>query len=121
MSDIITQRDTQAARHQAEWGDLTWWANRAQGNSTTMTVGRCRLKPCQGNPRHRHPNCNEILVVMRGRIAHTGAGGGKELELGPGDSVSIPQGIPHSARNIGDTEAELYIVFDSADRQVEGE
>lgn len=120
MNDIILARDSAAARHQAEWGDLTWWANRAQGNSTTMTIGRCRLLPGQGNPPHRHPNCSELLVVIQGRILHTIADKG-EVELGPGDSVSIPPKVFHRARNVGDTVAELYIAFDSADRQVEGE
>jgi quercetin dioxygenase-like cupin family protein len=120
MEDIIHRPDTQAARMQADWGDLTWWASRSQGNSGTMTVGRCRLKPGQANPRHRHPNCGEVLVVMRGRIAHTAAGGGT-VELGPGDSVSIPRGIPHQARNVGAEMAELFIAFDSADRETIGE
>lgn len=46
---------------------------------------------------------------------------GIEVELGPGDGVAIPRGVPHRARNIGGTVAELYISFDSAERQVEGE
>jgi quercetin dioxygenase-like cupin family protein len=120
MADIVTHRIEQAERIEADWGDLTWWAKRSLGNSGTMTIGRCRIKPGHGNPPHRHPNCGEVLVVMSGRITHTGAGG-VEVELGAGDCVSIPPGIPHRARNIGDTVAELYISFDSADRQVEGE
>lgn len=103
-----------------DFGGLTWWANRNLGNSTTVTVGRCRLNPGAANPPHRHPNCSEILVVLTGRIAHTGADG-REVEMGPGDTVSIPQGVPHRARNIGSETADLLVVFDSADRQVEGE
>lgn len=120
MTSIITQRSAQAECIVTEWGDLTWWARRSLGNSATMTVGRCCIKPGCGNPPHRHPNCSEVLVVVSGRIAHTGAGG-VEVELGPGDCVCIPPGIPHRARNIGADVAELHISFDSADRQVEGE
>ena len=103
-----------------DWGNLTWFAGRSLSNSTEMTVGRCILKPGQSNPRHYHPNCTEILVVIQGRIEHTGANGGK-VKLGPGDTVTIPPNTWHQATNIGDTEAVLFIAFSSANRQTIGE
>ena len=106
--------------HSFTWGGLTWFANRELGNSTEMTIGRCVLKPGQGNPRHYHPNCSEILVVVQGRIRHTCAEG-KEAELGEGDTVTIPPNVWHCATNIGQTEAVLFIAFSSADRQTIGE
>jgi quercetin dioxygenase-like cupin family protein len=106
--------------HLFEWGNLTWYANQELGNSTEMTVGRCALKPGHGNPRHYHPNCCEILVVMQGRIRHTIVEG-TEAELSEGDTVTIPPNTWHSATNIGETEAVLFIAFSSAERKTIGE
>ena len=41
---------------------MTWFANRALGNSDEMTVGRCILKPVRTNGRHYRLNCCEILT-----------------------------------------------------------
>jgi len=119
-TDIQLLTYPQAAKSSFDWGNLTWFAGRSLGNSTEMTIGRCLLKPGQGNPRHYHPNCSEILVVLQGRIEHTGPDGQK-VEMGEGDTVTIPANIWHHATNIGETEAILFIAFSSADRQTVGE
>ena len=38
-----------------------------------------------------------------------------------GDTISIPLGTMHQARNIGSDEAEFVITFNTADRQAIGE
>jgi quercetin dioxygenase-like cupin family protein len=118
--EITLLRLDQAEKIEFDWGGLTFFAGKRLGNSTEMTIGRCRLKPGEGNPRHYHPNCEEILVVIQGRIIHTAADGG-EAEMNEGDTVSIPSNVWHCARNIGDTDAVLFIAFSSADRQTVGE
>jgi len=94
-----------------------WTASRGVGNSTSMSFGRVTIRAGHENPLHRHPNCDEILHVLSGRIEHALAGEWMTLE--PGDSISIPQGIWHRARAIGDQDAELVICFSSADRMTE--
>ena len=103
-----------------DWGGLTWYASRSIGNSSEVTVGSCRLKPGCSNPRHYHPNCSEILVVVQGNIRHTMADG-TESEMKPGDTVTVQPNVWHRATNIGPSEALLFIVFTSADRQTVGE
>ena len=103
-----------------EWGELSWFANAALGNTQEVTVGRCTLNPGMGNPRHYHPNCDEILTVLKGRIRHTGPGG-EPLEMSEGDTVTIPPNIWHRAENIGEGHAVLLVVFNSAHRQTIGE
>jgi quercetin dioxygenase-like cupin family protein len=103
-----------------DWGSLNWYASGALGNSSEVTVGSCRLKPGRSNPRHYHPNCSEILVVIEGEIRHTMADG-TESEMRPGDTVTVLPNVWHRATNIGPSEALLFIVFTSADRQVVGE
>lgn len=99
------------------WGGIAWSASRQVGNSTTMTFGRAVIRAGQGNPRHRHPNCDEILHLLTGRLEHTL--GDASFILEPGDTISIPVGVWHQARAVGGTDAEMVICFSSADRVTE--
>jgi quercetin dioxygenase-like cupin family protein len=100
------------------WGRLEWYVSAAIGNSTTMTVGKCILDPEKQNGRHYHPNCDEILAVLKGRIVNTW--NDEERVMEEGDVISIPSGVWHSARNLGDEPAELAICFSNADRRTVG-
>jgi quercetin dioxygenase-like cupin family protein len=113
-------RAAQRKVQQMEWGSLTWFASRELGNSESLTVGQCVIRPGCANPRHLHPNCEEILTVAHGRIAHA-IEDGKEVEMNEGDTITIPIGLGHNARNVGDTDAVLLIAFSSADRKTQGE
>lgn len=101
------------------WGRLEWMVSDAIGNSDTMTIGKCFIEPGQHNPVHHHPNCDEVLHVVRGRIRHRVDD--EYVEMGPGDTISIPQGAIHHAENIGDEMAEFVIAFSTARREVVGE
>jgi quercetin dioxygenase-like cupin family protein/type 1 glutamine amidotransferase len=100
------------------WGELRWYTSAAMGNSRTMTTGVAILNPGQANPRHFHPNCDEILHVVSGRIRHIM--NEVTVEMGPGDTVSIPQGVLHNAVNIGPDKAVMTISFSSAYREAVG-
>ena len=41
---------------------------------------------------------------------------GERITLEAGDSISIPQGVWHQARAVGEQDAEIAICFSSADR-----
>lgn len=102
-----------------EWGKLEWYVSGPRGSSDTMTTGLATIAVGKANPRHFHPGCDEVLHVLKGRIRHTM--NDVTVEMGPGDTVSIPQGVWHNAANIGDVDAELAISFSSAWREVVGE
>lgn len=101
------------------WGDLRWLASRDVGNSTSMTFGRVVIPSGVSNARHRHPNCDEILHLIRGRLRHSL--GDEHYELDAGDTISIPMGQWHNAEALGEDDAEMVICFSSADRQTEFE
>ena len=101
------------------WGELSFFVNRALKNSDTMTVLQSVIKPGQQNPRHYHPNCDEVLVVVQGRIIHMV--NGEMFEMRAGDVLTIPQGAMHNARNIGNDDAILIVSYNSADRVSVGE
>jgi quercetin dioxygenase-like cupin family protein len=101
------------------WGRLTWLASRKLGNSSTMTFGRVIIPAGQTNPRHRHPNCDEILHLLSGRLDHSL--GDAHFILEPGDTISIPAGQWHNASALDGVDAEMVICFSSADRETEFE
>jgi quercetin dioxygenase-like cupin family protein len=84
-----------------------------------MTVGEAVINPGQENALHFHPNCDEVLHVEQGRILSTA--GDSSVELKEGDTVSIPAGVRHKAKNLGTSPAVLAISFSSPDRQVVNE
>jgi quercetin dioxygenase-like cupin family protein len=119
ISDAVVMRKMDYKVIEYAWGHLTWYVSRSLNNSDTMTVGEAVIKAGQENPRHYHPNCDEVLHVLKGHILHTM--GDKSVEMSEGDTVSIPAGIHHNAKNIGTESAVLSISFSSADRQAIGE
>ncbi|MBV9844647.1 MAG: cupin domain-containing protein [Kutzneria sp.] len=92
-----------------------WMVSGRLGNSGVMTVGRCYITPGKANPRHYHPNCDEVLHVLQGTIEHSI--GDDRMAMTAGDTISIPSGTLHNARNTGRDEAIFVIAFSAADRQ----
>ena len=98
-----------------DWGTITWMVSGPLGNSSTMTVGRSDIFPGRQNTRHYHPNCDEVLHVIQGTIEH--ACDDDLIRMGPGDTISIPSGVVHNARNVGEDVAVLVIAYSSAMRE----
>jgi len=104
----------------ADWGQLTWYASEKQGNTNYLTLGRCIIYPQKANPRHYHPNCEEILIVIEGKISHTWKDD-EQVVMTEGETITIPRGMYHQARNLGETNAVLMIAFTTPNRQTVGE
>lgn len=101
------------------WGRLDWYVSGALNNSDTMTTGLATVLPGKSNPRHFHPDCDEVLHVISGHIRHTM--NEQIVEMKAGDTVSIPAGVLHNATNLGTEDAVLAISFSSAWREAVGE
>lgn len=110
---ILRSRDARV--EELAWGRLVWHASASLGNSDNLTVGRAVIAPGQQNGRHYHPNCEEVLQVIRGRIIHSW--NGQEIDMTEGDVISIPPRVVHNARNVGGEPAEMIICFSNADRE----
>jgi quercetin dioxygenase-like cupin family protein len=119
VTEAVVTRSSDNKVVEFPWGQLTWHASGELGNSDTLTVGHAIVRPGEQNPRHYHPNCDEVLHVLKGRILHSM--GDRTVEMVEGDTVSIPTGELHNARNIGSEDAVLAISFSSADRKVVNE
>lgn len=117
MSPSPVWREEAAELLDLPWGTLSWHVSRTLGNSNVMTFGHATIRAGQSNPRHRHPNCDEVLHVLSGSIEHRL--GEESFVLNAGDTISIPTGVWHQARALGESEAVMAICFSSADRETE--
>jgi quercetin dioxygenase-like cupin family protein len=120
MDKIKLVRAEQSQKVNADWGNLTWYANAALGNSDALTVGKCVIKPGHENPLHSHPNCCETLVVIEGTIDHM-IDNGQYAPMKAGDTITVPANTKHHARNTGKTDAALFVTFSSPTRETQNE
>lgn len=65
--------------------------------------------PDCATPLHLHRNEDEHFVIMAGRYRI--AIGEEIVEVGPGGSISLPRGIPHSWRNISIEPGRMLVTL----------
>ncbi len=112
---IRTLADIEAKRIDEDWGSLRWLAGKDIGNAQGMVVGRVIIKRGHSNPRHSHPNCEEMLYLLRGRLEHTV--GADKVITEAGEVIVVPAGVPHIARNIGDEDADMIVAYSAGVRE----
>jgi len=78
--------------------------------SETETGGIELIRLDGAIPKHMHPKENHFVYIYKGRAK--GTVGDVTAEVGPGQLVAIPAGMPHSFERIGDTPVEI-ILFSS--------
>ncbi len=74
-------------------------------NGEAMTLAQITLAAGAAVPLHEHPN-EQIATVLSGRLRFLVAD--EELEVGAGESVLIPGGVPHRVDALEDS-----VVFDA--------
>jgi len=102
-----------------DWGSLTWLANKHIGNAQGLTLGRVTIKAGHSNPRHRHPKCEEVLYLLKGRLEHTV--GNETFVMSEGDVITIAPGVFHNATCIGNADADMIVVYSEGTRGFEPE
>ena len=58
-------------------------------------------------PMHMHPKENHFVYIYKGKAK--GTVGDVTAEVGPGQMIAIPAGMPHSLERIGDTPVEIIL------------
>lgn len=96
------------------WGTLEWLVSGELRNSDELTLGRMIMVPGGVNDLHCHDNCEEMIYVVRGRVEHEIDT--EKIIAESGAPTVVPRGSSHRTTNIGGQEAELLIVFSSANR-----
>ena len=84
---------------------------RAAG-ARSLVVGRTVLPPGARHERHRHPNCNEFLLVMSGRGEVYADDGRQPSEAG--DVIFTPAGHWHGFNNTSDENVLLIWGWEGA-------
>jgi mannose-6-phosphate isomerase-like protein (cupin superfamily) len=96
------------------WGEMDWLANSELGSSESVSVARMRVAPEGITERHRHPNCDEVVLVLEGKGELELDG--KSFNLAPGDCRVVPAGRSHLVRNVGSQELLLVLSYGSGQR-----
>jgi quercetin dioxygenase-like cupin family protein len=105
-----------APRESYPGGEIHWLASRKASGAGELTVGFTVIEVGANNPRHRHPNCEEVLYVVAGEIRHHIAGT-SDVHMIAGDCITIPRDRVHQAFNVGAYPAELLVSFSNAERE----
>ena len=107
FSAVATLTSTESQPVQPfDWGTITWLCNG-------------RINPGRANPRHRHPNCEEHIFVLRGECDHSL--GDEAFHLSAVQMLRIPQAVLHHAVNTGAERVRMVIAYSSPERQTVGE
>ena len=98
-----------------EWGTLQWLCNAKLSERAEQTLGLCHILPGCQNPRHYHPNCEEVLHMLSGSGKHSFDD--DVIALRPGMTIRIPVGVIHNMSNTGAEPIVCLISFNSGNRE----
>ena len=104
----------QGLREDEGWIDMQvqFLVDERTAGSGRLVVGRTVLPPGARHERHRHPNCNEFLVVMSGR-GEIYTDEGTEMSRA-GDVIFTPAGHWHGFNNTSDEDVLLIWGWEGA-------
>lgn len=71
QATLITSEEARRGQITEPWGTLRWVADHSRAEVAGLTLGRVTLNPGYCNPRHSHPNCDEVLHVLSGTMEHS--------------------------------------------------
>jgi quercetin dioxygenase-like cupin family protein len=94
-------------REQLEWGGLGWISRPPSTGARQLTVIDVQLEPGHGHDFHKHPDQEEVIVVLAGEIEQWLEG--EKTVLGPGEAVFIGAGTVHASFNTGSETAKLAV------------
>jgi quercetin dioxygenase-like cupin family protein len=92
-----------------DWGKLGWLSNPPNTGAKQLTVIDVNLSPGKGHDFHKHPDQEEVILVIGGTVEQWV---GKESRvLGPGDSAFIPANVVHASFNVGTKNAKIVAIL----------
>ena len=115
MSTLWNRAAKQETRPQSsDRATMDWLVDDALVENAALSVARMTLAEDACSEGHRHPNCNEVIHLIAGRVGQ--AVGEDRVVMAPGDTVFIPAGAFHQSRNIGAGEAVMIVSYSSGTR-----
>lgn len=92
-----------------DWGNLRWMSHPPSTGAGQLTVIEVHIAPGQGHDFHKHPDQEEVIYCISGKVEQW-----LDLEkriLGPGDSVFIDADVVHASFNVGEEDAQLLAIL----------
>ncbi|MEO8668398.1 MAG: cupin domain-containing protein [Bauldia sp.] len=92
-----------------DWGKLGWLSNPPSTGAEKLTVIDVTLSPGKGHDFHKHPDQEEVIFVVAGKVEQWVDR--EKRALGPGDCAFIPADMVHASFNVGDTDAKIVAIL----------
>lgn len=92
-----------------DWGKLRWMSHPPSTGAEQLTVIEVNITPGNGHDFHKHPDQEEVIYCISGKVEQWLD---REMKiLGPGDSVFIGADVVHASFNVGDSDAQLLAIL----------
>jgi quercetin dioxygenase-like cupin family protein len=92
-----------------DWGTIGWRTRPENTGCKTFVVMDVELEPGFGHDFHKHPQQDELITVLAGKIEQWIEKEKTILEAG--DSVYLDEDVVHASFNVGDVTARLLVVL----------
>ena len=92
-----------------DWVTRRWVCHPASTGAKQLTVIDATLAPGQAHDFHSHPDQEEVVFVIAGKVEQW-VDQEKRI-LGFGDAAFIPAGMVHASFNAGESDARLVAIF----------
>jgi len=107
MSKFVLQDDV--AVTQFDWGSAGMRCDPPSTGCATFVVMDVTLSPGASHAFHKHPDQDEMIIVLRGKIVQYL--NEDRVELGAGDSVYIDKDVVHGSYNDFLETANLQVIL----------
>jgi oxalate decarboxylase/phosphoglucose isomerase-like protein (cupin superfamily) len=95
-----------------DWGVIKWFVSPDATEGARLTFGEVVLLPGKGHERHNHPESEEVLYVLSGEGRQMLDDGEERwFDVGPGDTIYVPQGMYHATINSGWQPIRLLAIY----------
>jgi quercetin dioxygenase-like cupin family protein len=92
-----------------DWGKLGWMSNPPATGAKRLTVIDVTLNPGKGHDFHKHPDQEEVIYVVAGKVEQW-VDREKRI-LVAGDCAFIPADLVHASFNVGDADAKVVAIL----------
>jgi quercetin dioxygenase-like cupin family protein len=92
-----------------DWGQLRWLSHPPSTGARQLTVIDVTLAPGKGHDFHKHPDQEEVILILAGEVEQW-VDRDKRV-LNPGDSAFVPAGGVHASFNVGEGDAKIVAIL----------
>ena len=107
MSKFVMQSEMHTDH--VDWGSIGWRTRPENTDCKTFVVMDVGLDPGFGHDFHKHPQQDELITVLAGKVEQWI--GQEKTILEVGDSVYLDADVVHASFNVGNETAHLQVVL----------